>query len=310
MAEPESTGALTVSVVIPSIGRPVLAEVLERTLAQDPLEVVVVADRNPQDVDRLVRDAGLDRDPRLTVLPGPSRGVALARQAGVDAVTGDIVLLLDDDVVPLPALLEGHRRAHEERADLVVVGYMPVAPDLLAHHVVARVYSADYEAECAMLDADPTRVLYSLWAGNMSLRRSDCVRVPQAVDTFLASLLEDQEFGFRCLRAGLVGRFDRSLVATHRHDGSVPAFLRNARAQALAAKSVAHQYPDLVEDALPVPPLPRTARIVVAVASAPVVGGLVRSGVVRLATWLGRGEPTTVRVRTVVLARAVVQATV
>ena len=97
-------------------------------------------------------------------------------------------------------------------------------------------------------------------------------------------------------------------MATHHHDATVTAFLRSAKAQAIAAKNVARQYPDLVEDPDPVRPMPRTARIVVAAATSPIVGGFVRRGVVRLATWLGRGEPTSVRVRTVVLARAVVQA--
>lgn len=307
MAGTESDETISVSVVIPSIGRGVLAEVVEQTLAQDPLEVVVVADANPEAVARVLDDAGLSRDPRLRVLRGPGRGAALARQTGVDAVTGDLVLLLDDDVVPGPGLLGGHTRVHRGVPGLVVVGYMPVAPDLVERRVTAVIYSNDYEAECRVLDADPTRVLHQLWAGNLSLRRTDCVRVPQAVAGFLDSAREDEEFGFRCLAAGLVGVFDRSLIATHHHDRSVPVFLRYARAQAAATHRLHELYPDLgdVDDGAPIP---TTARLIVWASSVPVVGALVREGVVRSASRLGRGAPTRTRVRAVVLARAVVQA--
>ena len=304
----ESDESLSVSVVIPSIGRGVLAEVVAQALAQGAAEVVVVADAHPEVVDQVLTDAGLMRDARLRVLRGSGRGAAPARQCGVDAVTGDLVLLLDDDVVPGPDLIAGHRRAHSVGPDRVVVGYMPVAPDLIARRVTAVIYSNDYEAECRLLDADPTRVLHQLWAGNLSMRRRDCERVPQAVDTFLGLPREDEEFGFRCLRAGLVGVFDRSLVAVHFHDRSVAAFLALARAQAGASYRLHEQYPDLVEIGDPTAGLPAPARWFVRAALVPVIGTVLRGVVVRIAEWLGRGVPTRLRVRAVAFARAVVQA--
>jgi len=303
-----SDEALSVSVVIPSIGRDVLAEVVAQALAQGAGEVVVVADAHPEVVARVLADARLTEDPRLRVLRGPGQGAAPARQCGVDAVTGDVVLLLDDDVVPGPALLAGHRRAHAAGPDRVVVGYMPVAPDLIASRVTAVIYSNDYEAECRMLDADPSRVLYQLWAGNVSMRRTDCERVPQAVDTFMGLSREDEEFGFRCLRAGLVGVFDRSLVAVHYHDRPVAAFLACARAQSEASRHLHDLYPDLVAIGDPAAGLPMAARWVVRAASISVIGGVVRGVVERIAVWLGRGLPTRLRVRVVSFARAVVQA--
>lgn len=304
----ESEQILSVSVVIPSIGRGVLAAVVTQALAQEAQEVVVVADAHPEVVAQVLADAGLTGDPRLRVLQGPGRGAALARQCGVDAVTGDLVVLLDDDVVPGPDLIAGHRRAHAGRRDLVVVGHMPVDPDLVARRVTALIYSNDYEADCRALDADPSRVLYQLWAGNLSMRRTDCERVPQAVDTFIGLPREDEEFGFRCLRAGLVGVFDRSLTAVHFHDRSVEAFLALARAQAGASHLLHELYPDLVEVGDPAVGLPAAARGVIWVASIPVIGAILRGVIVRTALWLGRGAPTRLRVRVVAFARAVVQA--
>ena len=162
---------LSVSVVVPSIGRTVLADVVAQALAQGALEVVVVADTNPEKVKGVLAGAGLLADCRLRVLEGSGRGAGPARQVGVEAVTGDVVLLLDDDVVPGPGLVAGHERVHRTGPGLVVVGYMPVAKELVERRVAATIYSDDYEGECRVLDADPTRVLYQLWAGNISMRR-------------------------------------------------------------------------------------------------------------------------------------------
>src|SRR5690349_14526465 len=103
----------TVSVVVPTIGRARLAEVVAATLA-DPTatEVVVVADRDRHRVDAVLAGAGLGDDSRVVVVAGPGRGPAAARQTGIDRARGDLVLLLDDDVVPGPGLLTAHRDAH------------------------------------------------------------------------------------------------------------------------------------------------------------------------------------------------------
>ncbi len=170
-----------------------------------------MADAHPDHVHRAVAASGLAHDRRVRVIPGPGRGAALARQTGIDAATGDVVLLLDDDVVPEPGLINGHRAAHDAAPNRVVVGYIPIATDLVHRSVIAAIYSNDYERECTVLDEHPELLLLALWSGNVSMRRADCDRVPQAVDTFQDRLLEDTEFGVRCsVRARRAGRYVRS----------------------------------------------------------------------------------------------------
>ncbi len=297
MTQDPTPAALTVSVVIPTTGREVLAESVGRTLEQDPLEVIVVADRQPERVHEILTRNGLDADPRLCVVPGPARGAAAARQAGSDRATGDVILFLDDDVVPDPGLVTGHRDAHAAGPGRVVVGYIPVAPESVSCSLTAAIYSADYEAECAELDAHPELVLLGLWSGSMSMRQSDCLRVPQSVPTFDRLLLEDTELGLRCAQAGLVGVFDRRLTAVHHHDQSIEVFLHNAARQAEGAQVLARQYPGLFTPPDPLEPLPAIARGVVAAARAPVVGRPLRAAIVAAATRLGHGRVTPLRTR-------------
>src|SRR5438034_117709 len=98
------TSETTVSVVVPTIGRARLADLVGAVLADDATtEVVVVADRDRAVVEAMVAPVARSRAP-VVVVDGPGRGPAAARQAGVEHATGDVVVLLDDDVVPVPGL--------------------------------------------------------------------------------------------------------------------------------------------------------------------------------------------------------------
>jgi hypothetical protein len=91
-------------------------------------------------------------------------------------------------------------------------------------------YAEEYEGRCDEYERDPSLVLTTLWGGNLSLRREDALRVG-LVSAFNQGYHQDRDFGLRCMKAGLHGRFDRSLRAEHLHARSLPAFLGDARRQ-------------------------------------------------------------------------------
>lgn len=123
---------IRLSIVIPTFNR---RQVLERTLpavlAQDfppeDLEVIVVVDgSNDGTVEFL--DSLKPKFP-FRKLEGPHRGAGAARNAGIGAAVGDLVLLLDDDCLIVPDLLRQHFTAHEGCNRCIVNGPVLVAPD-------------------------------------------------------------------------------------------------------------------------------------------------------------------------------------
>src|SRR5690606_7008540 len=88
-------------------------------------EVVAVLD-GTEDASLDVAEELASRDARLKPLWVSHRGQFGALDAGIRAATGDVVWLLDDDVVPGPGLADGHRSAHRGTTGLVALGYMPV----------------------------------------------------------------------------------------------------------------------------------------------------------------------------------------
>ena len=83
---------MTVSVVIPTVGRPSLYHAVQSALAQsEPVgEVIVVADTD--------RPLHYPDDDRITLVRNTSKaGPAYSRQRGIDAAGGSVIALLDDD---------------------------------------------------------------------------------------------------------------------------------------------------------------------------------------------------------------------
>jgi glycosyltransferase involved in cell wall biosynthesis len=119
VAAPSPPGrALKVSVVISTYALPrlpLLQECVASVLAQTyrPTEVLVVADRTPGFVERL--EAELPRGVRLVPNERPGDQVA-ARNVGLDASRGDVVVYLDDDAVADPAWLERLIAHFDDRA--------------------------------------------------------------------------------------------------------------------------------------------------------------------------------------------------
>jgi len=240
----------TVSVVVPTYRRrDGLTAVLAPLLADAAsFEVVVVVDGSDDGSYELLQELAAG-DTRLRPVLTANQGGAAARQHGIDLARGDVVLLVDDDVVAAPGMVAGHARHHRDETDLVVLGYMPTrVPEGRARgRFATRIYAQEYEGTCRRYEADPREVLLRLWGGNVSMRRDQIDRVPYDSGPFSKTNHSDRDWGIRCLKAGLRGRFDRSLLASHEHHRPLEAFLRDARKQGAGRYGVHRAHADVLE---------------------------------------------------------------
>ncbi len=112
--------ALTVTVLIcsnrPGQSRPAVESVLANTYPR--LDLLVVA----QGGDWAATDlAVLADDPRLRILKDGGGGLSRARNLGLSAATGDIIVFTDDDCLVAPDWIEAHVALYEERPELAFV---------------------------------------------------------------------------------------------------------------------------------------------------------------------------------------------
>jgi GT2 family glycosyltransferase len=291
VSAPATVERLSVSVVVPTFERrerlPRVLEPLRADPGPDEIVVVVSApDGSLEVVEAIARE-----DPRFApVFVEEDSGLVLARVAGAERARGDVVLFLDDDVIPSFGLARGHAARHAGRPRAVVLGYMPILlpPRRRPGEYATYAYAYAYERRTREWERDPAQTLRAFWAGNHSLRRADFLAVTAGIDDPIV-YHEDLDFGLRCLEAGLEGVFDRSLMARHEHRHGPAAFERDAarsgtglwRIHARDPERMPAPTPERLEAGLPAP-----ARALLAAARRPgwepaVVGAL--RGLVRLA---------------------------
>jgi GT2 family glycosyltransferase len=235
-----------VSVLVPSYRYSSKISRTVRALLVDPAttEVVVVVD-GCRDGTLEVLEALHEEDGRVVPVLVAHAGKSAALGAGLALVSGEVTLLFDQDVVAGPGLVTGHARHHRDAANLVVVGYMPTVPDPDEGDIAAlsALYAEEYERHCRRYEADPATVLCQLWGGNVSIRTEHCRRVGLDFRYFGH---EDQELGIRCLEAGLVGRFDRSLHAEHRHGRDATSFVWYSKMQGASRWQLHRAHPEVL----------------------------------------------------------------
>lgn len=242
---------LSISVLIPTHNRrDQVARLISRLLEDEgDHEIVVVDDGGVDGTDAMLREWAA-REPRIVPVIGPSGGEIAARLAGARAASGDILVMLDDDVMPEPGLVAGHAAHHVGNPDLLVLGYMPTAvPDPLPRGAFATLlYSQEYEKNCLRYATDPDYIMTSLWAGNVSVPRHRFLeahepgRMPEFRyrhgDRLLGLVLRD---------LGVHAQFDRALVAHHVHTRPLEVFLRDCYENGRGREAVRRYYPDVVD---------------------------------------------------------------
>ncbi|HZZ00175.1 MAG TPA: glycosyltransferase [Candidatus Baltobacteraceae bacterium] len=213
---------LDISVVIPTYNRldtlqHVLPTLLAQNVARDRYEILV-CDSNSTDgtaeyLARVVADVGNVRH-----LPDAYSGRAAARNAGVAAARGRIVLFNDADILASPDLLIRHLRRHEERAHVAVVGL-----EVQVKNLEDYAYKRDHpDARGSLHPAARKRLswLYFL-TGNASVEREDLVRVGSFDESFTGYGHEDLELGYRLQRGGVEIEYESEAVNYHCQDVSV-----------------------------------------------------------------------------------------
>jgi len=223
------------SVVIPAYNQaPTLRRTLEtlqeQTLDRGQSEVIVVDDGSTDETAAVTRGQAAG-DPRVRLVQhAGNRGRSAARNTGVRAARGEIILLLDSDVIVPRAFLASHLDAHR-RSRRPVLCRGPVVdipdarlPDRPPPFAASRAY---------------------LTTANASLRRGELLGAGLFDEGFPAYGWEDFDLGFRLQRRGLPRVFRRDAIAYHLPPAtqSLEEALRKEEDRARAAVYLCAKYP-------------------------------------------------------------------
>jgi glycosyltransferase involved in cell wall biosynthesis len=206
----------SVSIVVPTHDR---RELLARLLSRlddvhrtgAPFEVVVVIDGSTDGTPEML--AARSPTYPLRVIAQEPRGAGAARNAGIRAAQGEVLLFLDDDVLPQDGLIEQHLAIHQGHPSAVVLGMIAAPPGraLEPWHDWRAAYHERLNA--AIRDGEVQAEWRRFYTGNASVRRSDAL----AVGGFDESLrrAEDVEFAHRLGALGASFHFAPGALVYH-----------------------------------------------------------------------------------------------
>lgn len=232
------------SVVIATFNRPaalvrLLDDLAVQTLAAGAFEVIVVDDGSDAAVDTRPDAA---RPYPLLVVRQQNAGPAAARHRAIGEASGDLIVIVDDDMRIAPGFLESHLRAHPAGSRRVVLGRVRVdgtAPlvDRFQALGIDRLMTEVREGRALLRGSH-------LYTGNVSFRRDDYVAAGGFDPAFRIS--EDAELGLRLERGGATFAFSEEAVAVSAPGpGDVGAWLRRSFEYGLTDARVAEKHPDL-----------------------------------------------------------------
>jgi GT2 family glycosyltransferase len=240
-----------VSVIIPSYNRrAALRKVLEglytQTAAPSSFEVIAVLDGSTDgSAQMLVEQQKLGCLPELRWIFQENAGQAAARTNGARQAKSDLLLFIDDDVVPEPKLIETHLTHHQRCEALVVLGEAEIVrkeQDSLYHMGVWAWWEDTYTKRARQGRKPGSRDFCS---GNISMRKVDFFKVGGFDPDFRGYGGEDYELGYRLLKAGIRFHADRQARAHHHHPTTYRGVLRATRQEAHGDALMGRKHPEL-----------------------------------------------------------------
>ncbi|MGA7745564.1 MAG: glycosyltransferase family A protein [Candidatus Aquilonibacter sp.] len=100
----------------------VLDACFEQTVDPNAYEVVLVNDGSTDATPEVIAQAAMRATCRFEVINQVNSGLAKGRNEGIGRASGERIIFIDDDVLPLPNFVEEHLRSHDGAPNAIVRG--------------------------------------------------------------------------------------------------------------------------------------------------------------------------------------------
>jgi glycosyltransferase involved in cell wall biosynthesis len=201
--------AQPVSVVIPTYGREaVLVDSIRLLIEQDPAEIIVVDQTIAHETATQAQLDAWNRQGNIRWVRLAQPSITAAMNAGLLAASQSVVVFLDDDIRPDPALLGAHCAAHRRHPGVLVAGRVLQPWDEPASAVDPHAPFSFSSARENWID--------EFMGGNFSLARSDALAVGGFDENFVRVAYRfEAEFAHRWRASGRKIHFEPRACIHH-----------------------------------------------------------------------------------------------
>jgi glycosyltransferase involved in cell wall biosynthesis len=236
---------MKVTVVIPTYNRNASVRRTVEMVAQcdrdeiEALEIIVVDDGSSEPASNATDSIALPPSTSLTCIPKDNGGAGAARNVGFRKATGEMILFLDDDMMPPKDLLQAHLRAHREVPSAVICGSNQIfgpAPDSSLARYLKPIMG------CVDAAHSPPYSKTTAASGNLSIMRADFAHR----DSFYSDLPvgDDPELTIRLKGEGIPIMNAARIVVPTEMPTDIAGFVPRMQRQAYGLGSLVRIYPN------------------------------------------------------------------
>jgi GT2 family glycosyltransferase len=218
-----------ISVLIPAYnGRDVVLMTLRgldrQTLPPERMDIVLIDDGSTENIADAVREAAKTMRVRVTVESQANGGAGVARNRAIGIARGRILLIINDDTIPTPGMVEAHLRLHEDfpQEEVAALGSLAISPEL-PDSIFLHLHHSTY------YDDLPDRIDLG-WRHFVTFNISAKASLLRASGGFDSGLRwhEDDELGLRLSQRGLRVLFAKDALGHHYHPMNEAGYFRIA----------------------------------------------------------------------------------
>jgi len=207
----------SISVVMPTYDEPErLQAALRRLSSQEyppqEVEIVVIDDASPRPPCKQLGDLVQPFSLRL-IRQTVNQGRARARNAGLRAARGELIVFLDSDMTVEPGFLRAHADLHRNHPQTVAIGHIRFDSNLPSNCLTRYIETRGVH-RLAPGEPVPFKCFVT---GNSSMRRDLLLEVGLFDEDFTAYGGEDLELGYRLHRQGVAFRYLPEAMSWHHH---------------------------------------------------------------------------------------------
>jgi glycosyltransferase involved in cell wall biosynthesis/predicted AlkP superfamily pyrophosphatase or phosphodiesterase len=236
-----STHRYIASVIMPTFNRlTILQESVQaienQTASRDDFELIVVDDGSDDGTLDFLADYESKTALNFRYLTQTHSGPAAARNFGITGSSGEVTILLGDDMLAVPTLIADHLRFHREYPMLShsCVGFIDweegIEVNGLMRHVTSNAGAQQFNfAEVESQNSEDV-TWGAFWSGNLSFKKSFVLTHGLFnAEVFKHAVWEDIELGYRLHKAGLVLHFRKECKVNHKHVLTLEGFAERQR---------------------------------------------------------------------------------
>ncbi|MDH4099005.1 MAG: glycosyltransferase family 2 protein [Nitrospirota bacterium] len=192
----------------------VLARLAKQSYSLENVEVVISDDGSSDGTDRFIEQFKEQVPFHLHYARGDHQGVGATHNRGIRLATGDIVIMLADDILAVPELLEQHVRIHEANPEenVVVVGRLCQSGEL-----PKTAFQRNWNPIAGRGPEGKSNLDYTdFWVSNISFKRTFMLENGM-FRNWPAGSHEDLDLGYRLQRKGMKLIYNPEATGYHHH---------------------------------------------------------------------------------------------